>query len=683
MTKSRKIGIVLAFALLLALFATSIIPLVGLDNSNVADAVTVIPHEQWSNTYSGSYYDNLNTNKIGAEFRSDLLRLISSTHKHETSYDELKTVFKTSDADPNKSGNVIWYYTGDSVPYTGTMDSGNYPTNREHVWPKMGGSAFPEKSQAGSDAHHLRPLNTGLNNTRSNYHFGEVAQTTSNRVAQSGTLSSYGTSDPDTWCYLSGGYFYPAAGYRGATARILFYVEARWGDTSSLSFTLGSGSTKVMSNVDTLLKWHLEEPPTDEEIRRNEVVFGIQGNRNPFIDHPEYAEMIYCNDGKSYNSALQNVVKQYGSYLNGNDNSDKIPTSLTLSQTSINLTVGNTSSKINVTATPSTASNEVVWSSSNTSVATVNNGAVTAVAEGTATITATSKYDSKVTATLSVTVTAVQLTGLEISPNQLTLNKGSGGKLTLTPTPTNAKLQITWSSSNTSVATVDSNGYVTAVGVGTATITAINASPNISATATVTVKEAPTPTKIEVSGTPTKTVYAEGETFDPTGLTVTVTYSDNTTATYSTPEELRSNFQWLDGKTGEAVLSLGTTSITCKFGVTETSISGISVVNHKDNFSQKMAIIESDDYDNLTLQQKFEAISQAVNAYNALTAEEKQQVQGKYTTLLAAAREYNELANAENAPLYEAFTLASNAVVKAIKAMSEVIRAIINAVFGR
>ena len=62
-------------------------------------------------------------------------------------------------------------------------------------------------------------------------------------------------------------------------------------------------------------------------MRRNEAVYKIQGNRNPFIDHPEYAEMIYCYDGKTYNSTLKNIVSTYGGYLdNSNVNPDPKPT---------------------------------------------------------------------------------------------------------------------------------------------------------------------------------------------------------------------------------------------------------------------------------------------------------------------------------------------------------------------
>jgi len=90
--------------------------------------------------------------------------------------------------------------------------------------------------------------------------------------------------------------FYPGEGYRGATARILMYVQTRWGDTFNLTFVDSAGSCKTIGKISDLLRWHLEEPVTEAEIARNNAVYNIQGNRNPFIDHPEYATKIYCYD---------------------------------------------------------------------------------------------------------------------------------------------------------------------------------------------------------------------------------------------------------------------------------------------------------------------------------------------------------------------------------------------------
>ena len=343
------------------------------------------------------YYDDLNENLTGTAFRTELAQLITTTHTYNPTYGGLGSIFDESDADPNKSGNILWFYTGTSVSFNGSFNSG---TNREHVWPKNAGSAFPETSDAGSDAHHLRPTNQNLNSSRGNNSFGEVPQTKANIVGENGSTSY------DNLCYQANSVFYPGVGYRGATARILMYVQTRWGDKYNLSFVLGKGNDKTIGDIEDLMKWHIEEPPTEAEIRRNEVVYGVQGNRNPFIDHPEYAEMIYCHDGKSYNDELQNVVKEYGSYL-GNTGDPSIEVEdITISPNAVNLAVGETS---NFTATvyPAGAISSVKWTSSKPNVASINNGVVTAVSSGTTTITATSVANETIKATAVVNVKAV------------------------------------------------------------------------------------------------------------------------------------------------------------------------------------------------------------------------------------------------------------------------------------
>ncbi len=138
-------------------------------------------------------------------------------------------------------------------------------------------------------------------------------------------------------------------------------------------------------------------------------------------------------------------------------------------------------SQLNLTVTtePVTASNEVVWSSSNTNIATVDeNGVVTGVKKGTVTITATSKEDSSVKGTITITVTSNK-----ILPTAITINVKGGGdtvvlekgnlKLEAIVSPDNAtNKEVKWSSSNTSIATVDENGVVTGIKKGTVTITA-------------------------------------------------------------------------------------------------------------------------------------------------------------------------------------------------------------------
>lgn len=166
---------------------------------------------------------------------------------------------------------------------------------------------------------------------------------------------------------------------------------------------------------------------------------------------------------------------------NGNTSSDTTVsvTGVSISKTSLSLTVGDTST-LTATVSPSNATNKnVTWSSSNTSVATVDStGKVTANGAGTATITVKTADGAK-TATCAVTVKpqTVSVTGVSITNKiTLTLDCNSSSSKTyqcaVSVSPSNAtNKSVIWSSSNTSVATVDSNGKITAVGIGTATIT--------------------------------------------------------------------------------------------------------------------------------------------------------------------------------------------------------------------
>lgn len=360
------------------------------------------------------YYATLDTSSNGATFRSKLSNLITKTHTKLTSYDGLRDVYKKSDADPNKSGNIIWFYSGTSVPFNGTFGS----TNREHVWPKNGkdGKAFngDATKNVGSDAHHLRPAEKNLNSDRGSKQFGEVPTIASNIVPQAGSTSY------DNLCYLQGNYFYPGKGYRGATARILMYVETRWGDNYNLNFVLGAGENKTIGDIETLMKWHYQEPPTAEEMRRNEAVFKIQGNRNPFIDHPEFATKIYCYDGKSYNSRLQAVAEKYDTYTTGGADIE----SISLSPATTTLSVGQEIS-LNATIAPANAKRNLTWTSLNQNVATIDNtGKVTAVANGTTTITCQSTNNPSIKCTAQITVKSVTAIEVNGTPAKIVYNDG-------------------------------------------------------------------------------------------------------------------------------------------------------------------------------------------------------------------------------------------------------------------
>ncbi len=239
-------------------------------------------------------------------------------------------------------------------------------------------------------------------------------------------------------------------------------------------------------------------------------------------------------------------------------------TGVTLDATSTTLTSIGATKQLTATITPSNATNQgVTWTSSNTSVATVSSaGLVTAVAEGTTTITVKTSDGSK-TATCKVTVEipveTVAVTGVTLSATSATLTSiGETKQLTATVAPTNATNQsVTWTSSNTSVATVSSTGLVTAVANGTATITVKTADGNKTATCTV---------KVAVAVT--------GVTLDTTSATLTTKgATKQLTATVAPINAANKNVTWSSSNTSVASVSStglvtavanGTTTITVK-----------------------------------------------------------------------------------------------------------------------
>ena len=161
---------------------------------------------------------------------------------------------------------------------------------------------------------------------------------------------------------------------------------------------------------------------------------------------------------------------------------------LSLDKTSLTL-YGNESQQLTATVLPAEASQELMWTSSDESVATVSqSGLVSAVAPGQAVITATTTDGTDLSASCNVTVLHVQAESIQLNVTTAGLNEGSTLQLTATILPEECDIKtVLWASNNPSVATVDSNGLVTTHSVGTATITAITTDgSNLSTTCTVT-----------------------------------------------------------------------------------------------------------------------------------------------------------------------------------------------------
>jgi endonuclease I len=210
-------------------------------------------------TYEGYYEgaDGLFGNQLTTFLRSLLNRNVTAL-----TYGEARYILNITDRDPKNSNNVILVYRGTSV--SGEWDGG-ITWNREHVWPQslLGVDTNNSSTHVGADLHNLKPANPSENSSRGNKFF-DIATTTVS--------------------YL------PRAEVRGDVARILFYMVARY---DYLSLVNSNPITYQMAKLDTLLKWHLEDPVDDFERNRNNVIYQYQNNRNPFIDHPEFVEKIW------------------------------------------------------------------------------------------------------------------------------------------------------------------------------------------------------------------------------------------------------------------------------------------------------------------------------------------------------------------------------------------------------
>ena len=240
------------------------------------------------------YYNSFNWALTGTTLKDALATKIITTHTNFLSYTPgVWEASRITDLDPNNSNNVLLIYgfengSDGSVTNDRSRDknaNGGNPGdwNREHVYAKSlgtpalldGGSGA--SSDAGEDAHHLRPADVQWNNTRGNLKFA--------------TGSGNSKTVTDGW--------YPGDEWKGDVARMMMYMYLRY-PTQCLPINVGTGSTVTSDSnmVNLFLQWNAEDPVSAFEDTRNTYHGNTsntyaQGNRNPFIDNPYLATVIW------------------------------------------------------------------------------------------------------------------------------------------------------------------------------------------------------------------------------------------------------------------------------------------------------------------------------------------------------------------------------------------------------
>jgi endonuclease I len=252
------------------------------------------------------YYDPAN-GLSGTQLQAALHNII----KNHTvkSYDYLWTAFETTDDKPN--GTVWDMYSdipGGTAPYVfhfGSDQCGSYNGegdcyNREHSFPQ---SWFGSQSPMVSDLFHIYPTDGYVNGHRSNYPFAKVgsASWTSENGSKVGTCSTSG---------YTGTVFEPRDEYKGDFARSYFYMSVRYyqEDSGWPGSDQTNGAQLKPWALQLMLHWSGIDPVSTKEIDRNNTIYGIQHNRNPFIDHPEFAYAIWGNPvgiGQEYPESIK------------------------------------------------------------------------------------------------------------------------------------------------------------------------------------------------------------------------------------------------------------------------------------------------------------------------------------------------------------------------------------------
>lgn len=252
------------------------------------------------------YYDSVDASSPAA-LRATLHEVIKGHTRYPYTSGSTDTwdILEFADEDPDNPSNILDVYLNDSIPKFG---GGTGPYNREHTWPNSYGfSDDGSTNYAYTDCHALFLSDGGYNSSRGNDPYGNCGATCVERPTLGGTTGVYPglsnwrqTNTWETWI-----------GRRGDVARAQLYMDIRYEggrhpitnaaepdlrltDNEALIVTTGGNAAVAYhGRLSAILLWTTQDPVDAKERRRNDRVAQFQGNRNPFIDHPEWIACLY------------------------------------------------------------------------------------------------------------------------------------------------------------------------------------------------------------------------------------------------------------------------------------------------------------------------------------------------------------------------------------------------------
>ena len=264
------------------------------------------------------YYDDA-VGLTGDELK-DALHDIIKDHD-PPSYDDLRDfILKVSDEDPNNPNNVILLYSGISRDKD-MFGGGVGEWNREHVWAKSHGD-FGNNPPSGTDVHHIRPTDVQVNEDRGNLDFDY----------------SDNPYPGIEGCFYDSNSWEPRDEVKGDVARMIFYMATRYeGENGELDLVVvdevNTYPNPEHGKLSALLEWNELDPPSEFEETRNDRIYdNWQGNRNPFVDHPEFADLIW-DETSIQNEYFTENRYNLSNYPNPFNPSTTISFSLTAQQT--------------------------------------------------------------------------------------------------------------------------------------------------------------------------------------------------------------------------------------------------------------------------------------------------------------------------------------------------------------